>query len=65
MGIISPGQPALHHLIEQADILCEGKTNRVVGIKHGELVDFDIDEALAMEKLIPEYEYEVSRILSM
>ena len=48
-----------------ADILCEGKTNRVVGIKHGELVDFDIDEALAMEKLIPEYEYEVSRILSM
>ena len=25
MGIISPCQPALHHLIEQADILCEGR----------------------------------------
>ena len=48
-----------------SDILCEGKTNRVVGIKHGELVDFDIDEALAMQKQIPEYAYEVSRILSM
>ena len=48
-----------------ADILCQGKTNRVVGIKHGELVDFDIDEALAMQKQIPEYDYEVSRILSM
>ena len=48
-----------------ADILCEGKTNRVVGMKHGELVDYDIDEALAMQKEIPEYEYQVSRILSM
>ena len=48
-----------------ADILCEGKTNRVVGMQHGQLVDFDIDEALAMQKDIPEYEYEVSKVLSM
>ena len=47
-----------------ADILCAGKTNRVVGIRHGECVDFDIDEALNMTKEIPEYDYEVSRILS-
>ena len=30
------------------DLLCEGKTNRVVGYRHGAFVDFDIDEALAM-----------------
>lgn len=47
-----------------ADILCEGKTNRVVGYKNGQFVDFDIDEALAMKKDIDEYEFEVSRILS-
>lgn len=36
------------------DLLLEGKTNRVVGYRHGEFVDFDIDEALAMQKGIPE-----------
>ena len=48
-----------------ADLLCEGKTNRVVGYKHGEYCDFDIDEALAMQKDIPEYEYEVTKSLSI
>lgn len=48
-----------------ADLLCDGKSNRVVGYKHGEFTDFDIDEALAMQKEIPEYEYEVSRMLSI
>lgn len=47
-----------------ADILCQGKTNRVVGYKHGEFMDFDIEEALNMQKEIPEYQYEVSRLLS-
>ncbi len=47
------------------DLLCEGKTNRVVGYKDGEYVDFDIDEALAMQKNINEYQYEVSRALSV
>ena len=46
------------------DILCAGKTNRVVGYQHGEVVDFDIDEALAMQKNIPEYQYQVSKMLS-
>ena len=27
------------------DLLCEGKSNRVVGYRHGDFVDFDIDEA--------------------
>ncbi|MCR4650952.1 MAG: 6-phosphofructokinase [Lachnospiraceae bacterium] len=48
-----------------ADILCEGKTNRVVGVKNGEFVDFDIDEALAMQKNISDYEYEISRCLAV
>lgn len=48
-----------------AEILCEGKTNRVVAYKKGEFTDFDIDEALAMQKEISEYEYNVSKMLSM
>lgn len=46
------------------DLLLEGKTNRVVGYRHGEFVDFDIDEALAMQKGIPEYEWEICKNLS-
>ena len=48
-----------------ADILCAGKTNRVVGYQQGEFTDFDIVEALKMEKDIPEYQFEISRILSL
>jgi len=48
-----------------ADILCQGKSNRVVAHSNGEFVDFDIEEALAMKKDIPEYQYMVSRTLSM
>ena len=47
-----------------ADIICAGKTNRVVGYQHGEFMDFDIDEALAMQKDIPDYQYQVSKLLS-
>ena len=47
-----------------ADILCEGKSNRVVGYQKGQFVDFDIEEALNMQKQIPEYQYQVSRLLS-
>ena len=46
-----------------ADILCEGKTNRVVAHAGGEFVDYDIDEALAMQKSIDEYQYAVSNAL--
>ena len=46
------------------DLLLEGKTNRVVGYRHGEFVDFDIDEALAMQKGSPEYQWEICRNLS-
>lgn len=47
------------------DLLLEGKTNRIVGYRHGEYVDFDIEEALGMQKGIPEYQYEISKKLSL
>ena len=42
-----------------ADLLAEGKSNRVVAYTGGEIVDFDIEEALAMKKDISEYQYDV------
>ena len=47
------------------DLLLEGKTNRVVGYRHGEYVDFDINEALQMSKEIPEYQYQVAKALAL
>ena len=46
------------------DLLAEGKSNRLVAYKHGKFVDYDIDEALAMEKDIDEYEFNISSLLS-
>ncbi|KIR01947.1 6-phosphofructokinase [Lachnospiraceae bacterium TWA4] len=45
------------------DLLMEGKSNRVVAYKNGEYVDFDIDEALAMTKDIPEDQYDIFKSL--
>ena len=45
------------------DIMLQGKTNRVVGHQHGEFVDFDIEEALNMQKGIDEYQWEVAHLL--
>ncbi len=46
-----------------ADIIAEGKTNRVVAFKNGEFTDFDIEEALSMQKSISEYQYRMTKIL--
>ena len=43
------------------DLLCQGKSNRVVGYKNGQFVDYDIDEALAMQKCVSPYMLEVAR----
>jgi 6-phosphofructokinase 1 len=45
-------------------ILLEGKSNRVVAYKDGKLVDYDIAEALAMQKEIGSFEVTVSKILA-
>ena len=47
------------------DLLCEGKSNRVVAYSHGDYVDYDIDEALAMQKHVPDYQYQISKNLSL
>ena len=47
------------------DIMLEGKTNRVVGYRNGECVDYDIEEALKMEKGIDEYQFEVAQLLTV
>lgn len=46
------------------DLLCNGKSNRVVGYHNGDYVDYDIDEALAMQKVIPEYQFKICESLS-
>ena len=47
------------------DLLMEGKTNRVIGMVHGDYVDFDIDEALKMTKGIPQDQYEIAKELAL
>ena len=45
------------------DLLLRGGNQRVVGYKHGEYYDIDIQEALAMTKNIDEYQLEIAEIL--
>ena len=46
------------------DLLVQGKSCRVVGYRHGEFMDFDINEALAMKKNVSEYMWEINSSLS-
>jgi 6-phosphofructokinase 1 len=46
------------------DLLAEGKSNRLVAYQNGEFCDFDIEEALRMQKEIPEYQLELSAKLT-
>ena len=47
-----------------AELLCEGKSNRLVAYKHGEFVDFEIQEALQMKKDISEEQFEIAKMLA-
>ena len=47
------------------DILCKGMTIFFVGYKNGKFIDFDIEEALAMKKTIPAYQYDVAKTLAL
>ncbi len=47
------------------DLLCQGKSDRLVAYKDGEFVDFDIDEALAMEKHISDFQYAIVKSLNV
>lgn len=46
------------------ELLCEGKTNRVVGYKDGEFIDFDIQEALSMSKDLDPYLFHITQKLT-
>ncbi|GKU26839.1 6-phosphofructokinase [Clostridium folliculivorans] len=46
------------------ELLLEGKTCRVVGIKNNEIMDMDIDEALAMERKFDNELYDIAAALS-
>ena len=43
-----------------AQLLAQGKSNRLVAYRHGEYVDIDIHEALAMQKDISEEQYQIA-----
>ena len=45
------------------ELLIAGHSNRLVAYKNGEYVDFDIQEALAMTKDIPEDQFRISKLL--
>ena len=46
-----------------AELLAAGKSNRLVAYKHGEFVDFDIQEALNMKKDISEEQFNIAKML--
>ncbi|GFP74045.1 6-phosphofructokinase [Clostridium fungisolvens] len=46
------------------ELLLEGKTCRVVGIKNNQIMDMDIDEALAMERKFDNELYDIASALS-
>ena len=44
------------------ELLCAGKTNRVIAYKNAQYIDLDIDEALAQRKHISDYQYHMTRV---
>ncbi len=47
------------------DLLVQGKTNRVVGYRNGQFVDYDMNEALSMKKEIPQEQYDIAKVLAL
>lgn len=45
------------------DLLCAGATNRVVGYRNGQYIDYDIEDALGMSKDVDEYEFQIAQVL--
>ena len=65
------GQPTVADIVlasrlgaRAVELLLEGKSARVVGIRNNQIIDDDIDEALAIERRFDNELYEVARILS-
>jgi len=46
------------------ELLLEGAKNRVVASQNGKIVDFDIQEGLAMQKAFPDEDFDLARMLT-
>jgi 6-phosphofructokinase 1 len=51
--------------VRAVELIMEGKTKRVVGIRNNKIIDEDIDEALAEKEVFNEKLYEDAKILSL
>ncbi|MBO7402741.1 MAG: 6-phosphofructokinase [Lachnospiraceae bacterium] len=47
------------------EVLCEGKTNRIIAYKYGKFIDLDLEEALAMKKDLDPFLYEMQKKLAI
>lgn len=47
------------------EVLSEGRYNRIIAYRHGEFMDIDIEEALAMKKDLDPFLYEMQKKLSI
>jgi len=50
--------------VAAVEVLIEGKSGRVIGMKDGKIVDEDINEALDIPRSFNEKLYHISKILS-
>jgi len=50
--------------VAAVEVLIEGKSGRVIGMRNGKIIDEDINVALAMPRTFDEDLYEISKILS-
>ena len=51
-----------YHAVE---LLANGTTNRVIAFKHGQIMDFDIEEALSMKKNLDMELFTISKMISL
>ncbi|PJI07829.1 MULTISPECIES: 6-phosphofructokinase [Clostridium] len=50
--------------VKAVEVLLEGKTSRVIGIRNGKIIDQDIDEALAVPRKFDDKLYDIANMLS-
>ena len=49
--------------VRAVSLLAAGARNRIIALKHDEVVDYDINEALAMKKVVPQELLEILPLL--
>ena len=51
--------------VKAVELLANDKYNRIIGMKYDRIVDFDIEDALAMEKELDPHLIEVAKVISI